>query len=193
MSNIDEIDSAVQSDIGISAEDLTAFFLLNSIKGFGPQKFKELWDKGISVAAVANGQAPLPTSGKRGDEFRKQLDMLSQEQRETCRQRATKQIAAAKRNKASIVSYQHADYPRNVLASNNPVPILYVRGSGRTLTTRHAVACVGSRNIRPPYDQLHRAFARTAQSLGFTIVSGFAVGADAIGHRIASLYSRCNC
>ena len=112
------------------------------------------WPKLVVSAAVTNGHAPLPTSGKRGDEFRRQLETLSQEQREICQQRASKQIAAAKRNKASIVSYQHLDYPFNVLESNNPVPILYIKGSSKTLTTRQAVACVGSRNIRRPSDEL---------------------------------------
>jgi DNA processing protein len=44
---------------------------------------------------------------------------------------------------------------------------------------------VGSRGIRSPYNPLHESFARAACRLGYAIVSAFAVGADAIGHRAA--------
>src|SRR5262249_32927913 len=53
------------------------------------------------------------------------------------------------------------------------------------LASGKTVACVGSRNIRAPYDSLHARFAETASREGFAIVSGFALGADTIGHRTA--------
>jgi DNA processing protein len=69
--------------------------------------------------------------------------------------------------------------------SNNPVPVLFVRGALDVLKIRRVVACVGSRQIHPPYDELHRAFARVACDEGFAISSGFALGADSIGHTAA--------
>ena len=86
---------------------------------------------------------------------------------------------------ASILTYGHPSYPLNVFESNNAIPILYARGHLANLANRKIVACVGTRKIRPPYDALHERFARVACGLGFAIVSGFALGADTIGHRVA--------
>src|SRR5205085_362412 len=101
------------------------------------------------------------------------------------RSRAVRQLRRAKENDAVIRTLAHSDYPRNVYESNNPVPLLYVRGNQEVLKQRLAVACVGSRNTREPYVERHREFAQYAAQKGFAIVSGFALGADAIGHAAA--------
>src|SRR5262249_48141591 len=41
--------------------------------------------------------------------------------------------------------------------------------------------------IRPPYSEWERVFAKTACRCGYVIASGFALGADTIGHRAALL------
>jgi DNA processing protein len=104
---------------------------------------------------------------------------------EECRRRAAHQIYAAYKHKAFILTYDHPAYPRNVYVSNLPVPVLYVRGSLDAMQKRRAVACVGSRGIRPPYSELHAEFARVACKAGFAVISGFALGADKIGHETA--------
>jgi DNA protecting protein DprA len=170
---------------GVELDVLAALFLVESIRGFGPQKFKELYDANLTPADVLERPQDLPTSGKRGDQFRVALTRLSSEDADLARRRAARQIIRARENKAKILTLDHPSYPANVRESNNPVPILYVRGSLDLLAERRAVACVGSRQIRPPYDQLHDEFARAAVAERFTVVSGFAVGADAIGHLAA--------
>jgi len=64
--------------------------------------------------------------------------------------------------------------------------VLYVRGNIEALRQKKSVACVGSRAIREPYSGLHRKFSEAAVSDGFAIVSGFALGADSIGHRFVA-------
>lgn len=76
-------------------------------------------------------------------------------------------------------------YPRNLWRSNNPVPVVYVRGDLSVLDRLDAVACVGSRDINERYGAMQWEFARNAAHNGFVVVSGFAMGADSVAHRAA--------
>lgn len=171
--------------LGIKAEELANLYILESVKGFGPQKFKEVHEAKVHVADILKDPAVLPIRGKRGDAFRSELRAITDETREKRRQWAMRQILTAQKLNASILTYSHSAYPKNVYYSNNPIPILYVRGKLELLEDNKIVACVGSRKISDPYSKLHADFARFAAGHGFTIVSGFALGADSIGHRAA--------
>jgi DNA processing protein len=155
------------------------------VKGFGPQKFKELHESSIAPGELLAQPREMQRFGKRGLEFQRQIEAAGALGRETARERAAKQIEAAKSNNGAILTYQDPLYPRVLFDSNLPVPALYARGDFSALKSKRTVACVGSRNIRPPYDSLHDAFSRLAVSEEFTIVSGFATGADIIGHLAA--------
>lgn len=180
-----EVSPEIEASVGIAVDDLAALYVLDSITGFGPQKFRELHEHGLRPTDVVRDPSRIPTTGKRGDALRSQLGATFEKLLPSCRARAANQIVAAHRLRATILTYGHRAYPRAVLASNNPVPVLYARGSLDVFAESIAVACVGSRNIRPPYADLHAAFARTACGLDFTVVSGFATGADTIGHEAA--------
>lgn len=171
---------------GIGLDALAALLLVESVKGFGPGKFRELYEAGVSPAEVIQRPDLLPTRGKRGDGFLTALSALSDEKSQLAFNRAARQIVRAIEHDGGVLTFDHPLYPRNVLESNNPVPVLYVRGNSRVLADRRAVACVGSRQIRAPYSQLQGRFAETAAQDGFTIVSGFALGADTIAHEAAS-------
>jgi DNA protecting protein DprA len=175
----------LEHEVGITREDLASLLLLESVRGFGPQKFKELHEAGLAPKDVLLEPVKLPTAGKRGDAFREAIVGLDDGARDLAQARAVRQLVRAHEHKARVVTYADPHYPGNVYVSNNPVPVLYVRGDLDLLTDTRAVACVGSRDIRPPYDDLHYRFARRAAERGFTIVSGFALGADTIGHRAA--------
>jgi DNA protecting protein DprA len=168
-----------------TVEELTYAYVLDSLKGVGPQKFKQLYDAGIHLSDAIRDPKLIPTPGKRGDAIRKQLSKISADSVETCRVRADKQLKAARTANAAILTYGHPLYPKAVWTSNNPIPILYVRGNAEILKVERAVACVGSRKIREPYVRLHERFAQTACNEHFTIVSGFALGADTVGHTAA--------
>ena len=179
------VNSAVEDAVGVTVAELTALYILDGLKGLGPQKFKEIHTHGFTPAAIVANPSLLPTSGKRGDTLR---DMLRDELRESepvCRQRATTQILRAHHHGARIVTYRDPQYPPNVFESNYPAPILFVRGSLDVLIHRDAVACVGSRKIRPPYTSAETEFVQAACRRGFTVVAGFALGADTIGHEQA--------
>jgi len=171
--------------VGMSVEQLAALYVVDSIKGFGPQKFKQLHAEGIRTTDVALDPRLIDLKGKRGDWFRSQLRTMPAKTRDECRTRATRQIYAAYQARGMILSYDSPHYPKSLYMSNNPSAILYVRGSPAVLDDQRAVACVGSRGVRPPYDALHAEFARAACGAGFAVVSGFALGADTLGHRAA--------
>jgi DNA protecting protein DprA len=171
--------------VGVGIDELTALMMLEAVKGFGPQKFKELYAVEVTPIDVLEDPSRLPTKGKRGDQFRREIATLSHQQGGVARRRAVRQIIRAFETDARILTYRSDLYPRHVLESNNPVPLLYARGSLEILQRERIVACVGSRDIHPPYNAQHRGFCEFAVRQGFVIGSGFATGADRIGHEAA--------
>lgn len=184
LTEIDEIQN-IEKLVGISSEELTYLYMLEGIKGFGPQKFKRLYESNIRPKEVIQNPKQLLSYGKAGEGFQSEMLEIVNSQIEEFRYRALYQIITAYKNNGVILTYNHPDYPRNVYKSNNPIPILYVRGSLGVLQQNSVVACVGSRNIRSPYSNLQRAFAKEASHKDFAVVSGFALGADTIGHETA--------
>ena len=166
-------------------DELASLYVLDSVKGFGPQKFKQVYQANLSAKEIIRRPDALPVPGKRGEPLRKQLRELSKKNIDECRERAEKQIRVAEATTSLILTYAHPLYPKLVFDSNNPVGVLYARGNVQLLRHAKAVACVGSRKLRAPYERLHTAFAREAVSSSFTVVSGFALGADTVGHRAA--------
>lgn len=175
----------VEEAVGVTASALADLLLLDSLKGLGPQKFKQLHESGIAPREVIDNPSRLPTQGRRGHELRLQLGRLPDDSRKKFRGLAEQVLVAAFRHDASILTYSHPYYPKNLYESNNAVPLLYARGTLETLGNRKSVACVGSRGIRPPYSARHEGFARVVAENDGIVVSGFATGADAMGHRAA--------
>lgn len=169
----------------LSPEDLSDIYVLERIKGFGPQKFKELNEAGMSPHDLLRHPREFQRFGKRGIDFRKQAESAGSAGRQAALARAIKQIESARQSGGAILTYESPQYPDILYRSNLPVAALYVRGDISVLGSDLSVACVGSRKIRSPYTKFHDKFASKAVELGFAIVSGFATGADIIGHLAA--------
>jgi DNA protecting protein DprA len=176
----------MERKVGVDLTTLTALVLLESVRGFGPQKFRALHGAGLKPSDVLTDTRLLPFTGRTVERFREAILALGPEDGARARGRAARQIVRAAKYDARILTYASPDYPPSVLESNNAVPVLYAHGDLELLRDRRAVACVGSRQIRKPYDWLHHEFARLAAAADYTIVSGFAMGADTIGHRAAA-------
>lgn len=73
-------------------------------------------------------------------------------------------------------------YPRQLLETPDPPPLLFVKGR-LDLLNRPALAVVGSRNATPQGMKNAEAFSRSLSDCGLTIVSGLALGIDAAAHR----------
>ena len=81
-----------------------------------------------------------------------------------------------------VVALGDLDYPRLLLQTPDPPPLLYVKGDC-SLLNRFALAIVGSRNASAQGASNAEEFARALSDAGMTIVSGLALGVDAAAHR----------
>ena len=111
--------------VGVAVEELAFLYLLDSVKGFGPQKFGNLHEQGVPPGAVIRRPSELPIAGKRAETFRKEIEKARRDLDAVFRPRALRQIDAAHRLGASILTNGHPSYLVNVFESNNAVPILY--------------------------------------------------------------------
>lgn len=82
----------------------------------------------------------------------------------------------------SIVTLADAEYPRALLETPDPPPLLYLKGR-RDLLGKPGIAIVGSRNATPQGNKNAEAFARTLSEVGLTIISGMALGIDTAAHQ----------
>ena len=82
----------------------------------------------------------------------------------------------------SLIAWDDADYPRALLETADPPPVLYCIGT-RALLARPAFAIVGSRNASAQGEIDAQAFATALSAAGLAIVSGLAQGIDAAAHR----------
>lgn len=81
-----------------------------------------------------------------------------------------------------LVTLADTDYPRALLETADPPPLLYLKGR-RDLLNAPSLAMVGSRNATPQGLRDAEAFARALSESGYCVVSGLALGIDAAAHR----------
>ena len=167
------------------ADRLGALYVLERVAGFGPVKFREMHDAGVTPEVAINDPERLPFRGLTGDKLRAAVRTLSAAAATAGRSRAIEQLERASECSASILVHGDPEYPKRVYESNNPEPVLYVRGDPAIWANSGSVAVVGSRSTRDPYASCARRFATTAAAKRMVVVSGFATGADSIGHRAA--------
>lgn len=141
-----------------------------------------MYDSGVDAQSAIENPCILPFKGRTGEKLRKGIEALTNEDLAAAMARASEQLERAVKYSASILVHGDSDYPQRVFASNNPVPVLYVRGDPTIWRDAGSVAVVGSRETRPPYAECAREFSSVASRKGIVIVSGFAIGADSIGH-----------
>jgi DNA processing protein len=174
-----------EEQLGISAQELADIFLLLSVKGLGPQKFKAIHKRGFTYGEIISKPSLLPIPGLTGEKLQGLIKQISDSTKQECLLRAKKQLVVALKNNSKILTYRNSFYPKLLFHSNYPVPVIYAKGSWNILKNEKAVACVGSRGIREPYSICQKRFATFAAGKGYNIVSGFALGADTIAHRSA--------
>lgn len=171
--------------IGVGFDELVALLCLDQVRGFGPGAFRAAHEAGVRPEGLLEDASRLPLEGKRAEKVQKGIAGLGSSERELARSRAVRQLERAAELGVQILTYRHPDYPPNLLASNNAVPILYASGDLEQLKKSEVIACVGSRKIRPPYIEQLRAFSELAAKAGWVVASGFAIGADTAAHQAA--------
>jgi DNA processing protein len=174
-----------QGAIGVRFDELAALLCLDQVRGFGPGAFRAMHEAKVDPEALLETAGLLPLEGKRGEKLRRRIAALDSGERSLAEGRAVRQLHRAEELGVQILTYRHPDYPPNLLASNNAVPILYARGDVDLLRQADVVACVGSRKIRPRYVKQLKAFSELAAKGGWLVASGFASGADTTAHEAA--------
>ena len=81
-----------------------------------------------------------------------------------------------------VVTLADAEYPQALLETPDPPLLLYVKGRTELLNHR-SLAIVGSRSASPQGIANAESFAKALSDAGLTIISGLALGIDAVAHR----------
>jgi DNA processing protein len=82
----------------------------------------------------------------------------------------------------ALVTLADATYPRALINTPDPPPVLYAKGR-LELLSGYGLAIVGARSATPAGARDAEAFAEALGNAGLTIVSGLANGIDAAAHR----------
>lgn len=148
----------------------------NQIPGIGPQKLYKLSDHFNAFSDAWDADVDeLITAG------------LSQKLAETIRDTRTSIEPAAQWQRCadeniSLISVFDDVFPEKLKKISNPPFCLYVRGNTDALNTK-SVAIVGSRKISTYGTQATTSITRDIALSDITIISGLALGTDALTHR----------
>jgi DNA processing protein len=85
----------------------------------------------------------------------------------------------------NTLTVKQSAYPSRLLQLASPPQQLYVRGDLSALLDKPTVAIVGSRSVSPYGREVTSKLAQALAEQGIVIISGLALGVDAIAHRAA--------
>jgi DNA processing protein len=156
-------------------EAILSWFHLKSVPGIGNHLFKRLIDRFGSPEAVLQASA--------ADLLR--VDGITPRTVEALESHGLADGAAAEIENAlgrgfQLIPLTHEDYPPLLREIPDPPPVLYVSGS--LAECKRPVAVVGSRNATAYGLTMALQLGSDLASLGFTVVSGMALGIDAAAH-----------
>jgi DNA processing protein len=159
--------------------DNTRYYLgFSIVNGIGPARLDRLIDRCGSVDAAWRATlADMQAAGldRRGAEAlvraQRTLDLDAELER-------------AERAGVQLVSREHPDYPAALANIPAPPPLLYVRGR-LAEADRWSLAVVGTRSPTSYGKDAARRLAGDLADAGVTVVSGLALGIDAVAHSAA--------
>lgn len=149
---------------------------LNTINGVGSQKMRLLMESfGNGEAIWKAGRKELAASGV-GESLAEKIDAAKN------RFDVEKEWSALKKEAISVLSFDSDLYPPLLKEIHNPPYILYIRGEDN-FVSRPLLAIVGSRKLTRYGEQAAHRLAFDLAAAGITVVSGLALGIDAMAHR----------
>jgi DNA processing protein len=156
-------------------DEILGWFQLKSVPGVGNHLFKRLVERfGSPRAALAATRAQLLEV--EGITPRLALAIRSQPMPEA----AASEAQAACRSGCRLVTLTDPGYPRLLREIPDPPPLLYVRGE--LVADEAPVAVVGARVPTEYGLAAARQISADLAQLGFTVVSGLALGIDGAAH-----------
>jgi DNA processing protein len=156
-------------------EKILPWLHVKSVPGIGNHLFKRLIDRfGSPEAVLQASDAEL----FKVDGVTPRTVTALRSQRVPDGARA--EIDEALRRGFRLIPLTHADYPSLLREIPDPPPLLYV--SGDLSLCERPIAVVGSRHATPYGVAMAEQLGSDLASLGFTVVSGMALGIDAAAH-----------
>ena len=143
--------------------------------GIGPRRFRKLLDSFPTLADVFSASALQLQAFKLTAETLSYLKNPDERGVEN-------DLKWADQPNRHILTWQHPAYPRLLLETPAPPPILYVLGHIDSLQNPQ-LAMVGSRNPSASGQDTAHQFAKHLTKNGFTITSGLALGIDTASHQ----------
>lgn len=150
--------------------------LIELIKFFCAHQMRQLTDLDAKdlrqIASLKRATKPLDELFAQGD---------YEDRRRAC-ERSLKEWTRAG---IEVVVYGSAEYPAQLLALRDPPALLFYKGNRALLSDLNAIAVVGTRENTPLGKKITQKTVEYFTGEGFCIVSGLALGIDAIAHRAA--------
>lgn len=159
--------------------DSKAYWIaFNQVSGIGPARLAALLKVCGSVEAA--WKAPIQRL-KEAELDRRSLENLLQARRALDLEAELQRVQAAG---VQVLTWDDAEYPANLRQIPLPPPVIYVRG---TLLQQDewAVAVVGTRRASAYGREVAHTLATELARNGVTVVSGLALGIDAVAHQAA--------
>lgn len=150
----------------------------NKVAGIGPARLAALIEVCGSLATA--WKAPIQQLQQAGLD-RRSLENLLLARRQLHPEREWEEVQRAG---VQVLTWDDPDYPENLRQIDNPPPVLYVRGQLYAYDSL-AVALVGTRRASAYGREVAHTLAFELARNGITVVSGLALGVDAVAHRSA--------
>ena len=152
---------------------------LTTLKGMTPEKISSLLNKFNDIDEIYNA----PT-----EEF-KDIELISKRNIEALGNKNTKLaedvIYKTEKLGAYILTIDSENYPKKLRGLSFPPYVLYVRGKFRLNDEIPAIGVVGTRHTSEYGDEITNKFGFELAGDGFLIVSGLAMGVDALAAKAA--------
>lgn len=158
--------------------DLRYWVGFSNVRGIGPLRLRALLDAYGSIERAWHASAEqLRHAGLDS----RSISNLLKARSELNLERELKRIEAVG---AHVLTWECPEYPRLLLETHAPPPVLYVKGELKN-EDAWAVAVVGTRRASTYGREVTRRLAGALARNGITVVSGMARGIDSVAHQAA--------
>jgi DNA processing protein len=163
----------------LSLDELAYWIAFSRVQGIGPVRFKQLLDffhDDVAAAWHANSKELAQTGldQKTIHSFLRQRSTITPKQ----------ELEKLERLRVQVITWKDEAYPMSLKEIDHPPPVLYVAGS-LTKADKFALAIVGTRKASVYGRQVTERFASELAKGRVTVVSGLALGIDAVAHTAA--------
>ena len=165
----------------LTHDDLCAWLRLTLAPGIGPDAARRLLAAfGLPAQILSQSRLALEqiVSARQADALRSSSEEVDAQIAHTWQwlQDAAPEVPRR------VIPLGHSHYPQSLLQMADPPVLLYAMGQVDALPDLCGIAMVGSRNPTPQGADNARQFARCFAQMGWTVVSGLALGIDGAAH-----------